>query len=234
MRLRLSFPNELLHSVTEYIAYNVDPPDSDVPSSQSRVRCASPELLALSVADWRLRRICLPFLFANISIRCVKHVQKLANDSALLSRFTKIVVIRYSYDALTQAGDQLSCHLLPQLEKLLQIELRHGVCRNRTALLRAILARPNVTSVLIHDLPDESMCNDDLSKVILDRESSATVFSPALWIERHEEIQIVIPWGVPRSYSFLSALSSIHSTLEELWLLDDFGVYLHDHTPPFL
>ncbi|KAJ3965999.1 hypothetical protein EV361DRAFT_954483 [Lentinula raphanica] len=261
MRLHLSFPNELLHSVTEYIAYNVDPPDSDVPSSQSRVRCASPELLALSVADWRLRRICLPFLFANISIRCVKHVQKLANDSALLSRFTKIVVISYSYDALTQAGDQLLCHLLPQLEKLLQVELRHGVCRNRTALFRAILARPNVTSVLIHDLPDESMCNDDLSKVILDRESSATVFSPAFakYMDRgmrlgcldiHEsdsfafldenvssklkEIQIVIPWAVPRSYSFLSALSSIHSTLEELWLLDDFGVYLHDHTPPFL
>ncbi|KAJ3748195.1 hypothetical protein EV360DRAFT_76302 [Lentinula raphanica] len=236
---------------------------SDVPSSQSRVRCASPELLSLSVADWRLRRICLPFLFANISIRCVKHVQKLANDSALLSRFTKIVVISYSYDALTQAGDQLLCHLLPQLEKLLQVELRHGVCRtNRTALLRAILARPNVTSVLIHDLPDESMCNiDDLSKVILDRESSATVFSPAFtkYMDRGmrlgcldiresdsfafldenvssklKEIQIVIPWAVPRSYSFLSALSSIHSTLEELWLLDDFGVYLHDHTPPFL
>ncbi|KAJ3835469.1 hypothetical protein F5878DRAFT_644331, partial [Lentinula raphanica] len=61
----MQLPNELLHSIIEYIAYTAVRPDLP---SHSLLRRASPELLALSVANWRLRQVCLPLLFANIRI----------------------------------------------------------------------------------------------------------------------------------------------------------------------
>ncbi|KAJ3772238.1 hypothetical protein FB446DRAFT_788899 [Lentinula raphanica] len=258
MQLRLSLPNELLHSITEYIAYKPRPPNSG--TTGSLVRRASPELLALSVANWQLRRVCLPFLFANLRIRHVEDAQKLVDDLSLFSRLTKTLAINH-ITYVTIMGDRILSQLLPQLEKLWRIELRS--CRDRPTLLRAILAQPTVTSVLVYQLPDKSMCNDDLSKLILDRQCSVEVFSPAfekylnrgmrlgcldiddansvgsldeLMASKLKEVRIHLFWAIPASFSFLSALSSTRSTLQELWLLDDgnYGHRLDSHIPPFL
>ncbi|KAJ3765293.1 hypothetical protein FB446DRAFT_480394 [Lentinula raphanica] len=255
MRLCLSLPNELLHSITEYIAYNPNLPNS---ATSSLVRRASPELLALSVANWKLRRICMPFLFANITIRGVDDARKLVDDLALISRSTNILAISYITN-VTETGDWILSQVLPQLPKLCHIELQD--CRHRTALLRVILAQPTVTSVLVYELPEKTVCNENLSKVILDREGSAKVFSPAFenYLDRgmklrclviHDTIslgsldermasklkaiQINLFGTTPVSFSFLSALSSTRSTLQELWLFADFRHDLDPHIPPFL
>ncbi|KAJ3816176.1 hypothetical protein F5880DRAFT_1619669 [Lentinula raphanica] len=173
MQPRSSLPNELLHSIIEYIAYKPKLPNSD---TSSLVKRASPELLALSIANWQLRQACLPFLFANLMIRHAEDARKLVDNLPLFSRLTKFLAIGNNI-ALTEMGDQLLSRLLPQLEKLCHVELQD--CYDRIALLRAILAQPTVTSVLVYELPDESICNDNLSKVIFDREDSDKVFSPA-------------------------------------------------------
>ncbi|KAJ3711033.1 hypothetical protein C8R42DRAFT_648443 [Lentinula raphanica] len=250
-----SLPNELLHSIIEYIAYKPKLPNSN---TSSLVKRASPELLALSVANWQLRRACLPFLFANLMIRHAEDARKLVDNLPLFSRLTKFLAIGNNI-ALTEMGDQLLSQLLPRLEKLCRVELQD--CYDRTALLRAILAQPTVMSVLVYELPDQSICNDNLSKVIFDREDSDKVFSPAFeqylnkgmrigCLDIHDtnflgsldkmlasklrEIQIHLSRTNPISFWFLSVLSSTHSTLQELWFVDDYCCNLDTYMPPFL
>ncbi|KAJ3711152.1 hypothetical protein C8R42DRAFT_689647 [Lentinula raphanica] len=238
----LSLPNELLHSIVEYIAYTYEP-ESDTTWRSSTFKQTSPELLALSVANCQLRQLCLPFLFANIAIYINKDVQRLKDDLALLSKYTKMLSID---EGLTESGDQTLSQLLPQLKQLCDVELR--TCRDlRTDLLRAILAHPKVTSVLVDEFPEESMCNDDLSKLIIDRTTGYQDSPPEFdkYLNRGmrimclelfkfdnlrldtqfgskllsglQEIQI-FNYSIPELSSWLPVLSSTHSTLKELWL----------------
>ncbi|KAJ3744551.1 hypothetical protein EV360DRAFT_76578, partial [Lentinula raphanica] len=55
--------------------------------------------------------------------------------------------------------------LLPGFKQPFSVELRS--CWHRTNLFNTILALPTVTSILVDVLPDESMSNHDLSKVVL-------------------------------------------------------------------
>ncbi|KAJ3827396.1 hypothetical protein F5880DRAFT_1699377 [Lentinula raphanica] len=167
-----SLPNELLESIVAYIAHTPRRPDS---RSKSSFKCASPELLALSVANWQLRRVCLPFLFANIKLRDEMEVQKAEKFLALFSKFTKILVIK----PLCYTEDRIIAQMLPQFEQLSEVELRR--CRRRTDLLRSIIAHHTVTSVLIDDFPDPfTMSNYDLSKVVLNRKKYSGAISPEL------------------------------------------------------
>ncbi|KAJ3770687.1 hypothetical protein FB446DRAFT_743266 [Lentinula raphanica] len=158
----LYLPNELLHGIIEYITYTPRLPRALKLSSFQR---PPPELLALSVANWHLRRACLPFLFAKIKISNDKDAKKLENHLALCANFIKALFI--GSDDFTQVGEQIISQVLPQLEQLLDVEL--GRCSKRTDLLKAVLAHPSVTSILVDEIPDKSMCNHDLSKVILNR-----------------------------------------------------------------
>ncbi|KAJ3835387.1 hypothetical protein F5878DRAFT_692857 [Lentinula raphanica] len=253
MQLHTSLPNELLYSIVEYIAYTPKLPDS---RSESPFKCASPELLAFSVANWQLRQVSLPFLFANIKIRDVVEVHQLEKCSALFVKFTKVLVIK----PLPQLGDQTISKILPQLKKLSEVELPD--CRNRTELLRSILAHPTVTSVVVDELPEESMCNDDLSKVALPRRKSYRAmilpeyqkyFDRGMRILRLQlsegdsiitqfesinipglkEIRIFIH-GYGDKISWAHVLSSNHPTLNELWLLGRARRYLKHVVPPVL
>ncbi|KAJ3772881.1 hypothetical protein FB446DRAFT_845216 [Lentinula raphanica] len=259
MQLYSSLPNELLHSIIEYIAYvPIVPGHSSF--SKSWFRCASPELLVLSVVDRRLRRACLPFLFANIKVKTGWDAMNLKNHLALFSRFTKVLDIGI-FPALPETGDQNISQILPQLKHLLYVELDD--CRARTDLLRTIIAHPTVTSILVYDLPDESMCNDDLSKVISGcHTASDYAFSPhfqkysnrgmrlaSLKLESHlgslngsqftsqnlfglKEIQADMGDGLLQS-SWLSVLSATHPNLSEFWLLNERHRSAH-RTTPFL
>ncbi|KAJ3755160.1 hypothetical protein EV360DRAFT_73082 [Lentinula raphanica] len=251
----LSLPNELLHAIIEYIAYNPKLPDS---LSKSLFKRASFELLALSSTDWRLRQVCVPFLFANIKIRHIRDAQKLENYLPLFSELTKILVIG-PVAAVSEAGNQIIVRNLPQFKQLFYVELRR--CRERIVLLKTILAHPTVTSVLVDGLPHASMCNDDLSKVILDRATSVSAFSPTFEkyfnrgmrlaclelsqlgsLDKQFESKVLpglneirMHMGiVPVSFSFLSIISSTHPALHELWLLDDRQHHFDYYTPPFI
>ncbi|KAJ3836711.1 hypothetical protein F5878DRAFT_662745 [Lentinula raphanica] len=249
-----SLPSELLHHIIEYIAYRPIFPEAQ---SRSLLKIPSPELRALSAANWQLHELCLPFLFAHIQVRHDEDVKKLEQHIALLSRFTRIFVVSALAIGFSETGYQIISRILPQLEQLLYVELQkwhHG-----TGLLRTILAHPTVTSVLVYRLPDESICNDDLSKVMLIHETSNWAFSPdadkylnqgmkllsldfstteKLGSKRFSGLQeIRLRMGYdPVSLSLLSVLSSTHSTLNELWLNDirTLNVLSAHDTPPFI
>ncbi|KAJ3774093.1 hypothetical protein FB446DRAFT_494892 [Lentinula raphanica] len=256
----LSLPNELLHFIIEYIAYNPILPLSPASYTQRKSRTlfksASPDLLALSVAGRQPRRLCLPFLFANAEIQHQQHLEKLKEHLAVLSRYIKTLLIS-SFDPLHGIQD-----VIPQLKRLRYVDLLRCHAKPGTLdLLRMILAHPNVT-VLVHDLPDESMCEVDLSKVILNDRTEWEI-SPTLqkYLDQGmrlmclellnpdslddqqlssksfpglTEIQIHTDTIKPISFSWLSELSSTHSTLNELWLLDGCGNYFPRHMPPFV
>ncbi|KAJ3833504.1 hypothetical protein F5878DRAFT_728787 [Lentinula raphanica] len=256
MQMYPSLPNELLHSIVEYIAYTPKLPNS---RSKSSFKSASPELLALSVANWQLRRVCLPLLFADIALRRIKDTSQLECYLTHFSRFTRVLVMDNNR---TSTEDHIISQILPQLKQLQIVELPD--CQNRTDLLRTILALPTVTSVLVNDLPGESMCDHGLSKVVLDRISSTTALSSEFekYVDRgmnitclelsennllNNQFQFKIFPGLKEirivnhrtrdSLSWLSVLSPTHPALNEVWLrgricggLKDFD-YL---APPFL
>ncbi|KAJ3745662.1 hypothetical protein DFH05DRAFT_1610801 [Lentinula detonsa] len=267
----MSLPNELLHSIIEYLAYIPNLPDSP---SKSQFKCASPELLALSVTNWRLRRICLHFLFANIKIRHIKDARRLEDSSLVLfEKFTKYVtfdllllplltVLRLlaisHFFSRSEEGDRILCPILPCMKRLEWVELRF--CSARGDFLKAILELPSVSTVLVEQLPDASL-HDNLSKVLCEGISTTTTLSPDLerclgqgmrlgrlevlepellddnFGQRHfaglEEFRLSMR-HYPVSFSWLSALSSTHSSLREVWLIDDNRHYFRRHTPIFI
>ncbi|KAJ3749729.1 hypothetical protein EV360DRAFT_76216 [Lentinula raphanica] len=254
MQLCSSLPNELLHSIIEYIAYTYTP---ELPKSclNSLFKRISPDLLVLSVADWRLCQLCLPFLFEYIEIKHIEDAERLEKDVALLSRFTRGLGI----NIFSQTGDQIIIRVFPLLEQLCYVRLRD--CQNRTDMLRSLLKHPTVTSILVHELPRESMCKHDLMKLIYGCKGLDWIFPPiigkflnqgmrALCLELHEfntlerqigsnifpglkEIQMRL--GNDRvSFSFLSTLPSTHPTLELLWLYDIRQSHLARHKPSFM
>ncbi|KAJ3991746.1 hypothetical protein F5050DRAFT_1905739 [Lentinula boryana] len=250
----MSLPNELLHSIIEYLAYIPKLPDS---RSRSQFKCASAELLALSVTNWRLRRICLHFLFANIKIRHIKDARRLKDSSLVLfGKFTKLLAI--AHFSRSEEDDQILYPILPCMKRLEWVELRF--CSARGDFLKAILALPSVSTVLVEQLPDASL-HDNLSKVLYEGMATSTTLSPDLerclgqgmrlgrlevlepellnddFGQRHfaglEELRLSMR-RYPVSFSWLSALSSTHSSLKELWLIDDNRHYFSRHTPVFI
>ncbi|KAJ3981967.1 hypothetical protein F5890DRAFT_1567646 [Lentinula detonsa] len=239
-------PNELIESIIDLLAYTPKFPDSDY-SLKTQFQQATPELHALSVVNWHLRQISLRFLFANIKINSPKYVEMLRDHcyTAILSRYTKTLVISYSL-GYSEEGIRILSHLVPNFKQLSCVELR--LSNDRIALLDAILAHPTVSSVLVDQLPHESIY--DLSKVIL-RETF--LFPPfSLYLERcmnrgmrlacltliepgssndklpHFEgldgIHIILGFDHISS-SWLSALSSTNPSLKEIWLLDCHHVF---------
>ncbi|KAJ3772246.1 hypothetical protein FB446DRAFT_845733 [Lentinula raphanica] len=255
-------PNEILHYITEYIAYSTPNPYGSIdlgsrPINKSLFKHASPELLALSVVNWRLRRVSLPFFLAHIKIRHDKDAKKLEKDLALCAQFTKTLVIG-AFGALTEDGEKIVSRIVPQLEQLLEVELPD--CWDRSDLLRIILALPTVTSVLVDEVPNVSMRTHDLSKMILDYSNSTSAFSPqfATYFDQGmrlkclhldtdsvgsrlesqnfpglEEINVSMYKRVI-SFSWLSPLSSTHPTLTGLWLLNIDQESLAHNAVPFL
>ncbi|KAJ3711038.1 hypothetical protein EV361DRAFT_937018 [Lentinula raphanica] len=248
-----SLPNEILETIIHDIAYI---PNSN---SSSWFKFSTNELRVLSVVNWRLRHLCLPFLFANIK---VTDAEKLEKDLAFLSKFTRTMIIS-PLTAVNETEDQLLARFLPQFKHLSHVQLRDESF-GRTASLRTVLAQPAITSVLVEKLPDQSMCNDDLSKVILEWIDHFKAFSP--WLQPYlnrgmrvnsleifelgdldevasrsvfpilsglREIQMHMR-NKPVPSLFLSKLLSTHSTFNELWLrLYPQLSYVHD-TPAFI
>ncbi|KAJ3816438.1 hypothetical protein F5880DRAFT_1619322 [Lentinula raphanica] len=181
-----------------------------------------------------------------------------ANPVHSLTNVRRILVIDYFSDSL-EAGDHIISQNLAQFEQLFYVEL--GGCSRRTFLLRALLAHPTVTSILVGELPDKSMCNNDLSKVICNDQTADCAFSDSyqnyfnqgMRLHRLEllplrtlddllrsklfpglrEIRMVM--GVkPFSSSLLSVVSAAHPTVNEFWLIDDRNLHFLQHTPPFI
>ncbi|KAJ3820085.1 hypothetical protein F5880DRAFT_1590569 [Lentinula raphanica] len=164
----LSLPNELLSSIVEHIAYSPTLPDSAHAELQSisRFKRTSSELHRLSVANWQLRQICVPFLFADIKIRSAEDAVNMKGQLSLFSQFTKILVIDFdTYDS-DRTENQIMDQFVAQLEHLSYVELQSY--QYSPLLLKTLLVYPTIKSILIRTVPNESLHNDDLSKVIVD------------------------------------------------------------------
>ncbi|KAJ3712921.1 hypothetical protein C8R42DRAFT_647336 [Lentinula raphanica] len=146
-------PNELLHSIIEYIAYTpimpMLPLESDSFSNSPSHYCPSHEVLALSILDWRLCRVCLPFLFKKIKVRDGEDAEKMKDYPVLFAKFTQTLAIG-PFDALTMQDDEAISWILPQLEHLAYVELQQSLGHDRTILLRKLPVHPTVISVLAY------------------------------------------------------------------------------------
>ncbi|KAJ3728839.1 hypothetical protein C8R42DRAFT_655072 [Lentinula raphanica] len=252
MGLLLSLSPELLHAIIEDIVYMYSPV----------LKTPNPELLALSVTNWQLREICLPFLFINIEIRDFMGAARLEKHIQLCSKFTKNMIIGPRIHVL-ELAEPIIIRNLPKLKRLSNAELHD--CGVRTTLFRAMLAHPTLTSVLIHKLPGESVDIDDLSKIILKNSSPTWVLSPnfekclnrgmrlmclELSDSEHDlldkrlssRISNVLKESRMRTSrtpvlfnAWLSKVSSTYSILNQLWFInDDYDRECFAHTPPFL
>ncbi|KAJ3756553.1 hypothetical protein EV360DRAFT_84838 [Lentinula raphanica] len=220
----------------------------------SLYKSASRELIALFVANWQLRQVCAPLLFANIAIHFYQNIPRLEEDITFLSKFAKILVLGNS-----DMGDEIISQNLHQFKQLFRVELRS--CREKTVLLGKILAHPTVTSVLVNELPAKSICRRDLSKMILEGISTSKAFSPdveeyfdqGMKLASLELCQLdslddqfgskIIPGlkGIQMhpgndsvSFAFLPVLSSTNPTLRKIYLFDFHGCYFPRHTLPFI
>ncbi|KAJ3825861.1 hypothetical protein F5880DRAFT_1549246 [Lentinula raphanica] len=253
-------PIELYHCILEYIAYIIKTlEEPDFGHRNFQLKCPSPELFALSAVNRQIRRVCLPFLFANIHIKHDEDAKNLEKHLALCAKFTKTLALGKASGDFTEVGQQIISRLLPQLERLLDVRL--GDCLNRSDLLRTMLACPTITSVEVDGLPDVVMCKHDLSKVILHGLLATILISPTLeeYFERGMRVMCISlgPKSVndqlctqtfpglqsieifmdnePVSFSWLSRFSSTHPALNELLLLEiEQDLFTHDNAPPFL
>ncbi|KAJ3820911.1 hypothetical protein F5880DRAFT_897777 [Lentinula raphanica] len=264
MSLHLPLPNELLHFIIDHIAFGIPKLPDSLGAWQSKTlfQWASPELLALSVASWQLRQACMPFVYANIRIRCPEDVEMLEKHAELCSKYTKALAI----DIEAGRGlDQNISKIVPQLAQLFYVELQD--CQNRTDMLKTLLAHPTVTSIQIHELPPEFTCFRDLSKVVIEDQLTAWGNNPeiheyfnrgmrVLCIDLHrswgysyeQRLSQIVSWSIsglreirmymyidPVSFSFLTTLPLTYPTLNVFWVLD---AYHHNFNrqdpPPFL
>ncbi|KAJ3831266.1 hypothetical protein F5878DRAFT_667742 [Lentinula raphanica] len=252
----MSLPNELLHTIVEFLAYT---PPLPGPQSEGLHRRVSPELVALSVLNRRTRRICSPLLFAYIQIKKRRDAAHLKDrPTNVLQQFTRTLSIDYIYHR-PEEGEQLLCQIVPQLKRLTHVQLCG--CNARTTLLAAALAHPTVIAVLVNELPHESLYESDLSKVILEETWMCDTLSQnvercmdqgmglkCLEILEPELLdvdfgykhfkgleQIRVSTGLKHiCFSWLSRLSASHPSLNELLLQDGRNFYFKRHTPPFI
>ncbi|KAJ3841669.1 hypothetical protein EV361DRAFT_944843 [Lentinula raphanica] len=174
MCLHPLLPNELLLYIIEYIAYTPQlpwAPDLGDLGLNSSFHRPSPELLALSAANWQLRRACLSFLFERIRIRHDGDAKKLENHLAICAKITKYYFFTQTAlhsltnvcrifalvcsRQLTRVGVQIVFRIFPQLEQLLDVKLV-GACWKTPIDLNAVRifsVHPTITPVLADGIP---------------------------------------------------------------------------------
>ncbi|KAF5392028.1 hypothetical protein D9757_003274 [Collybiopsis confluens] len=251
----LHLPNELLSSVTEYIADIITQP-----FLFCHFRPVPLDLISLSLVNWRWRQICLPFLFAKVKLngRDAQEFKVFCERNPLCSELIKtihphaLLPIRRLKDCL-----EILQQTLPFLKHLSYIDISD---MNPTfKLLQAMLEHHTVATIRMGNstsLPTGCL-NLDMSKVVL---SGAVLDSvqPQLALNEHflrglkvvrvelrkvalldeglhripelEEIELK---GVnPVLYPGLLDLMSTHPHLRKVSLIDK--AYHGNLTPPFV
>ncbi|KAF9048170.1 hypothetical protein BDP27DRAFT_1516937 [Rhodocollybia butyracea] len=228
-----TLPEELLHPIVKYIAYK-----PHLPHERSKFRRVSGELRSLSVVDHRLRRICLPFLFANICIGTKIGAERLQN-SCSYNRVLKLDRRAFRYGEMLK----MIWQTLPSLKHLLTVDLEEFDVINIT-FLKAILDHPSVSSVLVRT-PNDYLLDRflplDMSKFVFfdgDRRSTLETWLAqgarllSLNVVDHEqldeefglrtfqglEVLNLFVHYCPVSFSWLPKFSSTHPHLRRLWI----------------
>ncbi|KAF5390455.1 hypothetical protein D9757_005312 [Collybiopsis confluens] len=108
-------PEELLHFIVKSLAYRPSPPESEFPEFQ--LKYPSLELKSLSLVNKKLRRICIPLLFAYLYINdSEEKLRVLADSSGPHLEFLRMLELGA---AVYEAQDISALNdLLPQTKRL--------------------------------------------------------------------------------------------------------------------
>ncbi|KAJ3740809.1 hypothetical protein DFH05DRAFT_370137 [Lentinula detonsa] len=158
------FPEELLHAVVGYIAYNTCFIETQIP--ELRWKYARSQLLSLSLTARQFRRLSFPFLFAHIEIRRVEDIKNLVDQCALnITLAASIRTLDISVGLREEDVNTLHV-LLSQLIRLSQ--LNWNSIPIDLPLLNAINRHP-LTAVLMTSMNclPSSANPSDLTKIVL-------------------------------------------------------------------
>ncbi|KIK65013.1 hypothetical protein GYMLUDRAFT_70949 [Collybiopsis luxurians FD-317 M1] len=257
----LDLPDELLLHIVECITFIPELPNTpqfdliNAPPLPNQFTCRASELRALSVVNWRLRRVCLSPLFAHIRIRNSQDVERLRDHCSLCSMFTKSLKLE-----IPEKWQEILCQILPNLKQLSYID--STACELSITLIRSMLEHPSISTVLVmapYGLPAEYL-DFNLSKMVLKTaigfpnlslnfgrcldqglKIARLVLHQPHRLDENFDLRtinglqevVLILHSLPVSFSWLPALTAAHPHLQRLWLSDS-RRYFTDHTPPFI
>ncbi|KAF5391981.1 hypothetical protein D9757_003327 [Collybiopsis confluens] len=159
-------PDELLLSIVEH--FDCIPTK---PTLYFQFYLASPDIISLSIVSWRWRRICLPFLLANVKFTAQQVVKfrEFCLNNPSLSRLIKSIYPQAFSSIRQEQQHVVLCRTLPILDRLCCVDLTD--MDPTLDVLRLMLQHPTVTVLRLRSsgsLPVGSL-QLDLSKVVVDR-----------------------------------------------------------------
>ncbi|KIK69314.1 hypothetical protein GYMLUDRAFT_35391 [Collybiopsis luxurians FD-317 M1] len=159
-------PEELLHLLAEYLAYNPDPVQREVPDIH--FKHATAEIRAFSMVSRQLRRICLPFLFAYVRIKYFKGIRSFRDQVLSNAQFGDSIKTLTIGRIVDKEGCDIVRELLPRLKRLSWIHFYD--IETDAALFTAIHNQKNIQTVVIDSLSNLPRVDSlQLSKVLLRR-----------------------------------------------------------------
>ncbi|KAJ3878080.1 hypothetical protein F5051DRAFT_503469 [Lentinula edodes] len=141
--------------------------------SSARCKRVSSELVALSVVNWQLRRISLPFLFAFVTLKHLEDVEGFLQTCLVNPTLGSTVrVIKLNVDFPSKDGHEELCRLLPHLTRLACVDLQDFT--SSISLLNTVNQHPSISAMIVDSLDNfldnlpPPLSSLDLSKVVVE------------------------------------------------------------------
>ncbi|KAJ3923472.1 hypothetical protein F5877DRAFT_63274 [Lentinula edodes] len=164
-------PEELLEMMIQDLAYAPAYPSNSL--SSARCKRVSSELIALSVVNWQLRRISLPFLFAFVTLKHLEDVEGFLQTCLVNPTLgSTIRVIKLNVDFPSKDGHEELCRLLPHLTRLACVDLQDFT--SSISLLNTVNQHPSISAMIVDSLDNfldnlpPPLSSLNLSKVVVE------------------------------------------------------------------
>ncbi|KAF5390391.1 hypothetical protein D9757_005228 [Collybiopsis confluens] len=253
-------PEELLCKIIESFAYLPQSLLDDTPPD-FEFKCVSSELRSLSMVDKRIRRVCLPFLFAYVRVRDAEQLEGRDYSNPCILDLIKHVHLLYAWSGNSQDLSLLR-DTLPQLKHLSCIDLTHNPLwinltnGGESALIGTVLDHSS-SMVLIKSfwlLPRDTPIAIDLSKIVVLRgEYSSNPIRPSasscayvseldvlgddqtdFWLYVYRGLRLLRLYDHTSSMAWFPAFTSDHPFLSHVVFNYDIEHNFRHHSLPFL
>ncbi|KIK69315.1 hypothetical protein GYMLUDRAFT_67968 [Collybiopsis luxurians FD-317 M1] len=157
-------PEELLLLIVEHLAvHKPDFVEHELP--EFHYRHTTEEIRSLSLVSHRMRRICMPFLFAYVLVDKLSGMRSF-RDQCLANPGFAYSIKTLSFDHIHETeGSDILRRLLPRLKRLAWVHLHY--IETDAALFTALSNQDNIRTVVIEELSDLPRADLDLSKILL-------------------------------------------------------------------
>ncbi|KAE9390523.1 hypothetical protein BT96DRAFT_1024509 [Gymnopus androsaceus JB14] len=206
------FPEELLEAVVKCIISNVDTVCIEPKMTTfNRWRYANKDLISFSVANRKVRRICLPFLFACVKIEAGKDSGRLAYQCTANEAFALAIRSLHLLSSSEPEDNSTLCLLLPHLRNLSQINMGSSRVTLNIPLLTAINSNP-VSTIIVPSLAhfDTALLKAEL------RPSDLTkiVFFPTVFCNDNDysEVEKYLMFGVRVNHLYVKATALLYGS----------------------